>query len=65
MNNYYLFITVYSLNLKMIGNQIGDNGASFIGESLKVNQSLQQLDLDSKIFFSFNKNFNLVYFHLY
>jgi hypothetical protein len=37
----------------MIDNQIGDKGASSIGEALKLNQSLQKLHLDSKIYFSF------------
>jgi hypothetical protein len=32
----------------MIANQIGDKGASSIGESLKLNKSLQKLDLLGK-----------------
>jgi hypothetical protein len=70
MNNCCLFIIVYSLNLKMIDNQIGPNGASSIGESLKLNQSLQTLNLGSKIYFLFNfktiSNFNFeLLFNIY
>ncbi len=35
------------------GNEIGDEGAKFIGEALKVNTSVQSLDLVSNCLFSF------------
>jgi hypothetical protein len=41
---------LFVFELKMIGNQIGDNGAFSIGESLKLNKSLQQLYLGGKIY---------------
>ncbi len=38
-----------SVNIMILGNQMGDEGTKNIAEALKFNSSLQILDLESKI----------------